>query len=82
MSIPTLGDVDDLAAARLVSVLLEVVDATYRLATMHYDACYTRLLRPKLTDFLIVERKRFSKRNERQTRHDENNNDHPNDDDE
>ena len=70
-----------MTAARPISVLVEAVAAKYRLATMHYDEFYAKLLRPKLTDFLIDERKRFLKRNERETRHDVNN-DHPNEDDE
>ena len=65
-----------------MSVLVEAVAAKYRLATMHYDEFYAKLLRPKLTDFLIDERKRSSKRNERETRHDVNNDEHRTDHDE
>ena len=74
-------DVTDDLTAVPVSASTEAVAAKYRLATVHYDEFYTKLLRPKLTDFLIDERKRLSKRSERETRHDVNNHDHRNDDD-
>jgi hypothetical protein len=61
---------------------MEAVAAKYRLATLHYDEFYTKLLRPKLTDFLIDEPKRFSKRHAREIRHDVNNNDPRSDDNE
>lgn len=41
---------------------LEAVSAKYRLASIHYDEFYAKLLRPKLTDFLIDERKRNVKK--------------------
>ena len=42
---------------------VEAVAAKYRISRVHYDDFYNKLLRPKLTDFLIDERKRRAKRN-------------------
>ena len=35
--------------------------AKYRLSSLHYDGFYNKLVRPKLTDFLVDERKRQRK---------------------
>jgi len=40
---------------------LEAVRVKYRIAKLHYDTCYTKLIRPRLCDFLIDERKRQAK---------------------
>jgi hypothetical protein len=40
---------------------LEAMAAKYRLSHLHYDGFYNKLVRPKLTDFLIDERKRQTK---------------------
>ena len=38
--------------------LLEAMATKFRLSELHYNQFYSQLLRPKLADFLIDERKR------------------------
>jgi hypothetical protein len=40
---------------------LEAVRVKYRISMLHYDSCYTKLIKPRLADFLIDERKRQAK---------------------
>ena len=39
----------------------DAMAAKYRLSSLHYDGFYNKLVRPKLTDFLVDERKRQRK---------------------
>jgi hypothetical protein len=40
---------------------LEAVRVKYRISMLHYDTCYAKLIRPRMCDFLIDERKRQAK---------------------
>ncbi|CAF4312587.1 unnamed protein product, partial [Adineta steineri] len=33
----------------------------YRLSALHYDSCFSKLIKPRMSDFLIDERKRQAK---------------------
>jgi hypothetical protein len=50
----------------------EVMAAKYRLSSLHYDGFYNKLVRPKLTDFLIDERERQRKEKTKTTTEDTN----------
>ncbi|UJR38892.1 hypothetical protein I4U23_031560 [Adineta vaga] len=39
----------------------EAVRVKYRISVLHYDTCYSKLIRPRMCDFLIDERKRQKK---------------------
>jgi hypothetical protein len=40
---------------------LEAVRVKYRISILHYDTCYSKLIKPRMSDFLIDERKRQAK---------------------
>ncbi len=46
---------------------LEAVRVKYRISALHYDSCYSKLIKPRLCDFLIDERKRQLKAENRRT---------------
>ena len=50
----------------------EAMAAKYRLSSLYYDGFYNKLVRPKLTDFLIDERKRQRKEKTKTTTEDTN----------
>lgn len=44
-----------------VCFYLEAVRVKYRISVLHYDTCYSKLIKPRIADFLIDERKRQAK---------------------
>ncbi|CAF1254382.1 unnamed protein product [Rotaria sordida] len=39
----------------------EAVRVKYHISALHYDSCYSKLIKPRLSDFLCDERKRQAK---------------------
>ncbi|CAF1218120.1 unnamed protein product [Adineta steineri] len=43
------------------NIFHEAVRIKYRLSALHYDSCFSKLIKPRMSDFLIDERKRQAK---------------------